>query len=167
VQIDNQFVADYNKWIIEGIRRMGIRDHDAIDEYRWLVYERLLSHNNYDETKGKVTTWLNSVVRSVVSNQAKKLSRSEDVLDQTDRLGLDDAGSYFGNEDAGDTRDEIDRILGAVVASKRDKDIFLEVMLAERGRKEVAEEFGVGVEVVNKVVTRTLSKAQAIANPTN
>lgn len=156
--IDDAFVRQYDKWVTNALIRMGVVGDDT-DDYRALVYERLLEHNNYDPTKGKVTTWLNSVVRSVVSNERKKESRSQDIMDQNP-VSLESVSGYIGAEDAGDARHQIDQIMRPLPISQRDREIFLKVHLKGMSHEEVGEEYGLSRMAAAKVCSRVMKLAQ-------
>jgi len=173
--IDDKFVKKYDKVIYKAIRRMKIHPR-AVEEIHFLVYERLMKHNNYNPDKAKVTTWLNLIVRSVVSNSTRKLRDSMDVHDRPDVRevkgedildeGVTDIATQthvIGDEDAGTARDELNRVIKASVLSKRDKQLVEDVFIQGYTQNEAAEVHSMTREAVGKALSRAMKVMEAVA----
>lgn len=83
MDIDNKFIEEYKNLIYDLIRKATIKDKETTDEIFSLVIIRLIKHNNYDEEKAAISTWLTLVTRSVIGNYLKSKARSKDAMDQT------------------------------------------------------------------------------------
>ena len=83
MDIDNNFIEQYKNLIYDLIRKATIKDRETTDEIFSLVIIRLINHNNYDEEKAAISTWLTLVTRSVIGNYLKAKARSKDAMDQT------------------------------------------------------------------------------------
>ena len=147
MDIDNEFIKKYGKLIRSRLKAEGVRKQDRGD-YETLVYERLLSNFTYDEERGTFTTWLGWVVKSVVSNQRKKESRSQDALDHA--VDLDAASNVIGVEDAGTVQDELDRLFEAADLSQRDENLMKDIHLRGYTYEEAAERYDMSLEAVKK-----------------
>lgn len=160
MKVDEEFVRQYKYLIRDRIRAAGVGKRN-VDELESLVYERLLGHMTWDESRGKFTTWLGWVVRSVVWNWRKKKERSEDIMD-ADLLPLHEV-NVIGAEDAGDAKDELERIFTAAELTRRDEGIMRAVYLEGLTYEEAAEEFGLGFEAVKKVITKSMKALRKVA----
>jgi RNA polymerase sigma factor (sigma-70 family) len=161
MHIDEKFVKKYDGLIKDRLDRMGITG-DAFDEIRAKVYERILTSDSYDPMRGKISTWLWQVIRSVVSNERKKASRSKDALDH-DLLSLDEATHIIGPEDAGEARDEIHRLIDAADIVPRDKRIFLDFHLNGYTSKDLALKHDMNQRTVEQIIFRTMQALREIA----
>ena len=153
--MDKEFVKKYDGLITSKINKAGIFG-DQFDHIRAKVYERILASNSYDPNKGKITTWLWQVCRSVIANEVKKHSRSQDAMDHQP-LQLDDANNIIGQEDAGTALDEIDRIMGAAIGiSHRDKEIVKMSYLQNSSTVDIAEKYDMEQRAVEQVIYRAM-----------
>ena len=159
--IDNKFVEKYDGLINARLERAGIHG-DAFTDIKGKIYERIMTSNSYDPDRGKITTWLWNICRSVISNEVKKNSRSQDVLDHP-TLNLDEAYSVIGPEDAGTIQDELSRLFEASDMSYRDEAIVRDVYLEEYTYQQVADKNGMSLEAVKKVITRAMQALRAVA----
>lgn len=159
--IDNKFVSKYDGLINDRIKKASLPPqlHDTI---KAKIYERILSSNNYDPNKSKLTTWLWKICASVISNEKVNLSRSKDIMDH-EYLSIDQVTNLIGQEDAGDTLDEIDRIFKATVLSSRDKKIVRMYYLEEWTAKELSLMFGLEVRNVEKIIERAMKALRQTA----
>ena len=163
LKIDDNFVKQYDGLIKERLTRLGIRDPDEFDDLHNKVYERLMTSSAYDPKRGKVSTWLWTICRSVVSNERKKASRSQDVLDQ-DTVDLQSASSIIGQEDAGTARDEIDRLLSASGLSPRDQRMVIAYHINGLTMQELADKYGLTLRATEQVVYRSMKALRAVAS---
>lgn len=161
MHIDNKFVKKYDGLIKDRLNRLGVRGEE-FDEIREKIYERILSSDSYDPLRGKISTWLWQVIRSVVSNERKKASRSTDALDH-DLLSLDEATHFVGPEDAGTARDEIFRLIEAADIVPRDKKMFLDFHLNGYTSKDLARRHKMNQRTVEQILFRTMKALRAIA----
>jgi RNA polymerase sigma factor (sigma-70 family) len=153
VNIDDEFFKKYSHLIADRVHKEGVPKHE-VDEYVGLVYERLLSNFSYDPERGKLTTWLGWVVKSVVSNERKRQGRSQDALDHS--VGLEAANTVIGAEDAGTVRDELERVFAAAGLSDRDERIVRDFHLEGYSAIEIARKRDMGVHAVQKILVRAM-----------
>lgn len=152
--IDKDFVEEYDELINHLLHKNSNVKHWEVEDYKILVYTRLLENPSYDAERGPFTTWLGWVVKSVVSNEIKKRSRSSDALDHS--VDLDMANNVIGTEDAGTAEDELTRIFKAAQLSPRDEGIVKDIYLEDRTYQEAADRAGMDLEAVKKVVYRAM-----------
>ena len=159
MDIDNEFVEKYGALITERIDRAGISGefHSHVTAK---IYERIITSNSYDPDRGKISTWLWQVCRSVISNEVKKQGRSQDAMDHNP-IALEDANNIIGVEDAGDAAAELDRLFKNVGLSARDIAIVKAVKLHEIPPQDLADEFDLGVRAVEQIVYRAMKALKA------
>lgn len=161
MHIDKNYVKKYDGLIKDRLTRMGITGEE-FDAIRVKIYERLLTSDSYDPKRGKMSTWLWQVIRSVVSNERKKASRSKDALDH-DLLSLDEATHIIGPEDAGEALDEIHRTIAAADLLPRDKRIFLDFHLNGYTAKDLALRYNLQQRNVEQILFRVMKALRQIA----
>lgn len=159
MKIDEKFYTDYDR-LIRKLIRDRVRE-DEVDEYVGLVYERLLAHPSYDEERGPFNTWLGWVVKSVISNEQKRLDRSQDVLDHAEPLEA--AASMIGAEDAGTAKDELERVFAAARLSERDERIVRSFHIQGYTADEVAKHMGMEAKAVRQVLFRAMQALREAA----
>ncbi len=152
--IDDEFVKKYDGLVKDRIERSGIRG-ETFDHIRSKVWERVMASESYDETRGKISTWLWQITRSVISNETKKMSRSQDALDHA-ALDLDDVHNRIGDEDAGDINDEITRMFDGANLSQRDQSIMRDHHLSGYSSKEIESKYGMEQRAVEQVIYRAM-----------
>lgn len=150
---DDNFIKQYRRLIRQLLSKAGVGEFD-LDDFETLVYERLLRSWSYDPDRGPFNTWLGWVIRSVVSNERKRVSRSEDALDHA--VDLEVAANVIGAEDAGEAKDELARIINAAGLVPRDEAILRDIHLKGFTYEETAERHGMTLEAVKKVASRTM-----------
>lgn len=164
MQVDGEFVKEYGRLLETRLLAEGVARHD-IQDYMGLVYERLLTNFSYDEERGPLTTWLGWVVKSVVSNQRKKESRSQDALDHS--IDLDAANNTIGAEDAGEAKDELNRILYCAsstgLVSDRDVSIFKAHHLGGHTSEELSKRYNITSRSIEDIVYRTMKALRELA----
>ncbi len=161
MHIDEKFVKKYDGLIKDRLTRMGFQG-EQFDDIRAKVYERILRSDSYDPVRGKISTWLWQVIRSVASNEVKKAKRSQDALDH-DLLSIDEAQHIIGPEDAGEARDEIKRLLDAADIVPRDKHIFKQFHLEGWTAKELALKHELSQRNVEQILFRTMKALRQAA----
>lgn len=154
MDIDNKFVEEYDGLIIERINRLKV-DPEMHDHMKAKIYERILTANSYDPDKGKLSTWLWNVCRSVIANEEKKHARSTDVLDHQP-IQLDDANNIIGEEDAGSAADMLDGIIAGVNLSERNERILRASQLEDYSSTEIADNEGMEIRAVQQVIYRAM-----------
>jgi RNA polymerase sigma factor (sigma-70 family) len=159
--IDESFVKKYDGLIKDRLVRMGYQG-DEFDDIRGRVYERILASDSYDPERGKISTWLWQLIRSVVSNERKRLARSTDALDHN-LLSLDEMTHVIGDEDAGEARDEIHRLIEKADVVPRDKRIFLDFHLNGWTAKDLALKHDMNQRTVEQILFRTMKALRTIA----
>ena len=142
MNIDDEFFKKYSHLIADRVHKEGVPKHE-VDEYVGLVYERLLSNFSYDPERGKLTTWLGWVVKSVVSNERKRQGRSQDALDHA--VGLEAANT-----------DELERVFTAAGLSDRDERVVRDFHLEGYSAIEIARKRDMSVHAVQKVLVRAM-----------
>ena len=160
MDIDNDFVEKYDSLVSKLVLSANVRG-EAFDTVKSAVWERILTANNYDETKGGISTWLWYTARSAIGNELKKMSRSKDALDHTE-LSLEDISNVIGDEDAGTAAHEVDRIFKASGVSERDENIAKDIYLLEMTYREAATKYGIELEAVKKVMYRTMKALRQV-----
>ena len=159
--IDNDFVQKYDHLIKSRLDAANLTI-DQFDNFKSKIYERILESDNYDPNRGALTTWLYNICRSVISNELKKEGRSQDALDQ-EVLDLDSIHNKIGPEDAGDPRDEIDRLFKSITVSPRDEEIMRAVHLQGATPEEIAQEYELKITAVYKILARTMKALRQVA----
>ena len=153
--IDNKFVEKYDHLVDDLLRKAKIPKGETYDALKGEVWIRVMNADNYDKSKGKVSTWLWYLGRSVIGNELKKMKRSQDALDHVD-TDLSGAANVIGAEDAGTARDELGRMFKASKVSKRDESIFRDIHLNQLSYKEAEIKYSIGTEAVKKVMYRVM-----------
>lgn len=155
-KIDQEYVEQYDKLIRHILKTVCHVSWDKEDDYAADVYKRLLINPSYNPERGPYTTWLGYVVRSVVSNNRRKEARSQDALDHS--MDLDAANNVIGAEDAGTAEDELQRIFNAAKGkvSERDLEIVWGSHVDNIPRSELAKKYGLSVDGIGSVLTRTM-----------
>lgn len=159
--IDNKFVEKYDGMITHCLNKAGVRG-DRFDDIKSKVYERIIEAENYDESKGKISTWLWYVIRSVISNEKKRASRSKDALDQ-ESVSIKEAEWVVGVEDAGTAEDELNRLFRGAPISKRDESILKDFYLEDYSAQECADRYNMEVRAVQQVIYRSMKALRQIA----
>ena len=152
--IDDKFVKQYDSLITDRISKAKIHG-EFFDQVKAKVYERILVSNSYDPEKGKVSTWLWNICRSVISNEVARRSRSQDVLDHP-LLDINGVGSIIGKEDAGEESDELERIFNASGLSKQSIRILKKHHIEGLSMPEVAEQEDMEQRAVEQVIYRAM-----------
>lgn len=165
MNIDTEFVKQYDGMITHILLRAGARG-ERFDTIKSKVYERLLGSENYDPTKGKISTWLWYVVRSVIRNETKLQHRSKDALDQ-ECAPIEEAYNVVGHEDAGTAGDEIDRMLRRAPISQRDREIFEKFHLEAYRAKELARDYDLSLRTVEQILYRVMQTLRSMAEETS
>lgn len=156
MQIDNSFVKKYDALINDRLDKAGLTG-DMFDTVKSRIWERVMTSDSYDPDKGKISTWLWNICRSVISNEKKKASRSQDVLDHGELLSLDQAQVFIGSEDAGTAEDELARVFRrASSISQRDKEIVKDHYLKQMTVPEVVDKYGMEKRAVEQVIYRAM-----------
>ena len=164
MNIDDKFIEKYGGLITKLVTKSGAKGAD-FDRLKAAVWFRVMESDNYDESKGKISTWLWYIGRSAIGNEMKKMSRSQDALDHTE-LSLEDANNVIGDEDAGTDLDELDRIFKSSGISLRDEGIVRDVYLRQMTYEEAAISNGIELEAVKKVMYRAMKALRAAVQPT-
>ena len=86
IVIDDTFVRQYQGLIARQIAKTGVTDWGELNDIMSDVFIRITENNNYDESKGAVTTWLTYVTRSVLGNHFRKKVQ-DPLLNATDTVG--------------------------------------------------------------------------------
>ena len=154
MNIDNDFVKQYARLVMDRITRRTHHDPDLTDTCYAKVWERVMQSDNYDEDKGAVSTWLYYIVESVVSNEQKKRARSKDALDHA--VDLDAGNNVIGAEDAGTAEDELTRLFRNAQVSPQHMRIFKSYHLEDMSRREIAVRYGLPEETVKSILARTM-----------
>lgn len=161
--IDDKFVKDYDNLISDRLAKAGLTG-DTFDLIKSKVYERILMSNSYDPDKGKITTWLWNICRSVISNEVKKFNRSQDALDDVvNRVHIDDAGSVIGQEDAGSSADELERLFNVSSLSERDLRLVREHHIQGLSMPDVASKYDMETRTVEQVIYRSMKALRQAA----
>jgi len=155
MDIDDKFVETYDALINKRLTKAGLHG-ELREEIKCRIYERVLASESYDASRGKLSTWLWQICRSVISNEVKRHDRSQDVLDHQPLLTLEEASNIIGAEDAGAAEDAVSKLTKAAGVSERDADIVLAIYGHEKPYQQVADEFDMGLEAVKKVAYRTM-----------
>lgn len=163
MNIDDEFIKEYDGLVTKLVRKTGAQGDD-FDRLKAAVWLRVMESGNYDESKGKISTWLWFVGRSAIGNELKKLNRSQDALDHVD-LSLEDASNIIGEEDAGTDYDELDRIIKSSGISQRDQRIVKDVYLLEMTYAQVATNHGIELEAIKKVMYRAMKALRQSVQP--
>lgn len=161
MQVDEKFVKQYDALIRKRIESAKV-PMDIKEDLVGLVYERILTSNNYNPEKGKITTWLWHICNSVISNEVKKHKRSQDVLD-VGKVSLEAASQVIGQEDAGTTRDELERVFDATDLSHRDKAIVKLHYIQGLTTDELAVRYDVGKRAIEQIIFRAMKALRATA----
>ncbi len=154
IEVNNGFVKKYDKLISSKLHRAGLYG-DTFDHVKAKVYERILGSNSYDPNKGKVSTWLWNICRSVISNEVKKHNRSQDAMDHPS-LSLDDANNIIGEGDAGTAKDEVARIMSKANLSDRDESIVRDHYMIGKTAPEIASKYDMETRTVEQVIYRAM-----------
>jgi len=161
MDINDDFVRQYDGLITSNLQRAGVRG-ERFDELKAKVYERILTSDNYNPDKGKMTTWLWYIIRSVIRNEGKKLSRSKDALDQV-TVDLDSASSVIGPEDAGTAGDELRRLFQKAQISPRDKQMVERYHLEEYTMRELAVMYSIPLRTTEQIIYRAMKALRQAA----
>ncbi len=160
IEVNDGFVKKYDSLISSRVRRAGFYG-DRFDHIKSKIYERILSSNSYDPNKGKVTTWLWNVCRSVISNEVKKHVRSQDAMDHPS-LSLDDANNVIGEGDAGTAKDEVARIMSKAKLAPRDESIIRDYHMIGMTAPEIAELYDMETRTVEQVIYRAMKALRQV-----
>ena len=152
--IDDNFVKEYDGLITKKIARSGISG-ELFDHIKVKIYERIMASDSFDPKKGKMSTWLWSICRSVISNEVKKHGRSQGVMDHQP-LQLEDANNVIGQEDAGTAADELNRLIKKADLSERDEAILRDSHLRAITSQEIAANYGMERRAVEQVLYRAM-----------
>jgi len=161
MDIDDEFVRQYDSLIASNLKRAGATG-DRFNDLKSKVYERILTSDNYDADKGKITTWLWYITRSVIRNEGKKASRSKDALDQ-ELVDLDSASSVIGYEDACTAGDELARLFRKAQISPRDKEMVERYHLEEYTMKELAVMYSIPLRTTEQIIYRAMKALRLAA----
>lgn len=169
MNIDDSFVKKYDGLIHDRIEKAKLPP-SVYDDIKGKVYERIMTSNSYDPQKGKVSTWVWNICRSVISNEVKKHGRSKDALDYHP-MSLEDASNIIGNEDAGTAEDEIIRIMEGADVLPRDKQIMVDYHLHGASTDHLSQQHNLSVRAVEQILYRTLKALRSYVSteqpPTN
>ena len=163
MHIDDKFIKQYDSLVVKLVKKARVHGDD-FDRIKAAVWLRVMESDNYDESKGKISTWLWFVGRSAIGNELKKMSRSQDALDHID-LSLEDVSNVIGDEDAGTNLDELDRIFNSSGVSERDERIVKDIYLREMTYAEAAISNGIELEAVKKVMYRAMKALREAVKP--
>ena len=156
--ITEEFVKQYEPMVHARVhsrlKKKGLVNTDLLETIPPLVWERVLKSDNYDTSKGALSTWLYYIIESVISNEIKKKAVSQDALDHS--LPLEVANNVIGVEDAGDAKDELTRVFAAAELTRRDEGIMRDIHLEGYTYEETADRHGMGLEAVKKVAYRAM-----------
>jgi len=161
MDINDEFVRQYDQLISSHLQRAGLTG-ESFDDIKAKVYERILTSDNYDPDKGKISTWLWYVVRSVIRNEGKRKSRSKDALDH-ETVDLDSIHNIIGPEDAGTAGDELDRVFRQAPLSVRDKRMVKDYHLEEYTMAELAERYNLSLRATEQVIYRAMKALRQVA----
>ena len=154
MKIDNKFIEEYDGLIIKRLADAGLYG-DSLENMKSKVYERVLRSESYDPERGELSTWLWQVVRSVISNEFKKMRNSKDVMDN-ECLTVEEIGAIIGHEDAGTAADELDRIFDQAQLSERDESMMRDYYLNNCNLKDLERIYDMKDRAVEQVIYRSM-----------
>jgi RNA polymerase sigma factor (sigma-70 family) len=157
MDIDNKFIKQYRNLIYNLIRKGGIRHRESIDEVFGNTIIRIINHNNYDESKGAISTWLTYVTRSVIYNYLDHHTRSEDALDQA-KVPI----SSLSNKHSGQlsARQDLKSILKHSQLSDKQKEIlYLKYVMGETYHN-ISIKLNLNFENVRKISFRSMKQLE-------
>ena len=121
MEINKEFIEQYQKVIWHVIRQANIFDPDESQDVFSDVVIRLMENSNYNEDKGSMSTYLTYVTRSVVGNHFKKKAR--DPL--LNAFSLEDVMTeqFSQHGDPADQETAMDMVRRSQVLSSDQKDL--------------------------------------------
>ena len=154
MRIDNKFIEEWDGLISKRLMAAGLYG-ERKENMKSKVYERVLRSESYDPERGELSTWLWQVVRSVISNEFKKMRNSKDVMDN-ECLTIEETGAIIGHEDAGTAADEIERIFDEAQLSERDESMMRDFYLDNCNLKDLEKLYDMKDRAVEQVIYRSM-----------
>jgi len=163
-----EFHAIYKPMLLSYLRKQGLSDSDAHDTAQDVFLRLIQKIGSYDRTRARFRSWLFSVARHALIDQARRRAAGERAREGWVQHMLSN------NPDDGREMERLfdqvhrEKILRHAVETVRGRSsrvawtCFEQRLFRNRSGAEIAEELGISIESVHTHTCRTLKRIRAI-----
>ncbi len=163
-----EFHSIYKPMLLSYLRKQGLSDNDALDMVQEVFLKLIPKIGTYDRTRTRFRTWLFTVARNVLIDEARRRAAQKRALDEWVKRVLRDSPDESEKMERQFEQIHREKILRYAVDTVRRQTspvvwaCFEQRLFKDRPGAEIAAELNVSVNAVFVYACRILKKVRAI-----